>query len=123
MFEPVDFHRSAEVKNFFKFHINPSFFFSPQLDMFIDLYTFALVIKKEIFFSLNLAKNNGLQQHFNWWLSWSHIYCDWQGDETDWAIDGMFDRKSQTQMQEVYQILLQWSCTQAIQLRTSHQKR
>ena len=48
---------------------------------------------------------------------------DATGDATDWATDVIFFRKNQTQKQEVYQILLQQSCTQATPLWTSHQKR
>ena len=42
MFEPVNFHRAAEVRNFFKFHLNQLLFSSS-----IELYVFALAIKKD----------------------------------------------------------------------------
>ena len=41
IFELVDFHRDLEVRNFFTF--------LPQLDMFMDLYIFALAIKEDFF--------------------------------------------------------------------------
>ena len=55
------FHRAAEVR---KLHINQLLFSLRQLFMSIDLYIFALAIKK-VFFFLNQVNNNGLQQHFN----------------------------------------------------------
>ena len=38
MFEPVDFHRAKEVRNFFKFHISQLLFFLPNQGISIDLY-------------------------------------------------------------------------------------
>ena len=49
MFEPTDFNRDAELRDFFKFLIKIAFFFLSQLDMSLDLYIFAPVVKDDFF--------------------------------------------------------------------------
>ena len=48
MFQPVDLHRAAEVRNFFKFHMNQLLFFFHSWTC-LEICIFALVIKEYFF--------------------------------------------------------------------------
>ena len=66
MFEPVDFHCAAEVRNL----LSASFFFLPQLDeeclpQMSVICLFAVVTKGDFFFFIDQVNNNGLQQKIN----------------------------------------------------------
>ena len=100
-------------KNFFKFHINHLLFSS---------FAGHVAIKKENILILNQINNNGLHQHPNWCWTLSYVCGDWWGDVTNWATNGLSNRKNLTQAQAVSQILFQRGCSQAAPLRTFHQK-
>ena len=74
------------------------------------------------FFILNQVNNNRLQQHLNWCSTRCNVCYGWLGHATDWTNDAVSNRKNPTQVQEKCQILLQWSCAQAVPLRISRQK-
>ena len=108
--DTFDFRCAGKVRSF----TWTGFFFLPELGMSIDF------LSADFFFFFNQVNNNALQQQFNRRSPGSHVNSDWWGDAADWATDGMFDQKNQPQMQEMYKIFFQRSCSKATGLWASH---
>ena len=114
MFETVDFHCAAEVRNFCKLHIALAFHILPHREHVFPssaghIYRFSYLLYwlQRIFLFLNQVNNNRLKQKFNKRSNRSHVYIDWWGNVADWETNGMFDWKNQTQINARGEMIMQ----------------